>query len=393
MKTTRVVLIGLLVACFLQVTVQAQGEKQTDPPPPTRLALEVIYWKGNRPAYNPVPNNVWYGHFRRIEGWKAEGDVLPVQAVNIASRVEGTAVRVVVSVHLGKKLFEKQDEVGSYLLQENERLTVYDMTAFGLEPFEVSVIRVEPKSASVPGVTSNARSVEVRNVEAIDSTFPMFKLTLRNTSGKNISALFVEMFADGRLRTSAMPHSLEGAPLIVAGETYEYKRQLNNDARQSGGGFTPETAPHQTLVIKTAVFDDGTYEGDAKSAAQYRAVALGDRTQLAQLLARYNKALQSTESDVELVLESLLEQVNTLGTEADSLAVDKLLSDFSGVVDRAFLKTVIEVSMFELKKGVLKAIGEFKQKQSSANNREAVRAWLVSNRDRYQKWHDRLKKL
>jgi hypothetical protein len=393
MKTLRVVLITLMAACFLQISASAQQEKQTGPNP-TRLALEVTYLKGNRPAYNPVPNNSWYGSFRRIEGWKAEGDTLPVQAINIASRMEGKAVRVVVSLHLGKKLFEKQDEVGSYLLQENERLTVYDMTAFGLEPFEVAVIRVEPKSASyVPEVTSKVSSVEVKAVEPFDSTFPMFKLTLRNNSSKNISALFVEMFADGRLRNSAMPHNPQGVPLIAAGETYELKRQLNNDARQSGGGFAPETAPNQALVIKAVVFQDGTYEGDAKSAAQYRALALGDRAQLAQLVARYNRALQSTESDVALVLESLREQVNTLGTEADPLAVDKLSSDFSAVVDRAFITSLVEVSMFELKKGVLKAIDEFKQKQASANDKEALHVWLITNRDRYQRWHDNLKKL
>ncbi|HEY0322721.1 MAG TPA: hypothetical protein VGC66_17335 [Pyrinomonadaceae bacterium] len=392
MKTLRVVLLLVLASCFLQINAGAQQAKQAAQAP-TGLALEITYFKGNRPAYQTVPNTAWYASFRRIEGWKPAGDALPVQAVNIASRMEGTAVRVVVSLHLGKKLFEKQEGVGSYLLQENERLTVNDMTTYGLEPFEVAVLRVERKSASVPAVTSNAPSVEVTDVQAVDSTFPMFKLTLRNTSSKNISALFLEMFAGGRLRTSAMPHNQDAAPLIVAGETFELKRELNKDARQSGGGFAPETAPNQTLVIKTAVFDDGTYEGDAKSAAQYRAFALGNRTQLAQLVARYNQALQSTESDVRLALESLREQVNALGTEADPLVLNKLLSDFNGVVDRAFLKDVVEAVMFELKKDALKVIDRFRVKQDAGEDKEGLRAWLITNRDRYQKWHGYLKKL
>lgn len=391
MKTLRVVLLIVLASCFLQINAGAQQKQAAQAP--TGLALEITYYKGNRPAYQTVPNNAWYARFRRIEGWKPADDDLPVQAVNIACRMEGTAVRVVVSLHLGRKLFEKQEGVGSYLLQENERLTVYDMTAYGLEPFELAVLRVERKSASVPAVTSNAPSVEVAGVQAVDSTFPMFKLRLRNTSSKNISALFVEMFADGRLRTSAMPHNQDAAPLIVAGETYELKRELNNDARQSGGGFAPETAPNQTLVIKTAVFDDGTYEGDAKSAAQYRAFALGDRTQLAQLVARYNQALQSTEPDARLAVESLREQVNALGTEADPLVLDKLLSDFKGVVDRAFLKGAVEVVMFQLKRDALKVIDQFRVKQDAGEDKEGLRAWLIANRDRYQKWHDYLKKL
>jgi FtsZ-binding cell division protein ZapB len=201
------------------------------------------------------------------------------------------------------------------------------------------------------------------------------------------------MFADGRLRTSAMAHNRDGASLIRAGEIYEYKRQLNNTARPSGGGFAPETPPNQTLLITAAVFDDGTYEGDARSAAQYRALALGDRTQLAQLVANFNQALRSTEPDVKLALESLREQVNALGTEADPPAINKLLRDFTGVADKAFLKSAIEVSMFQLKQNALKEIDTFGQKQDSDDNREALRAWLTYNRDRYQRWHDRLKKL
>jgi hypothetical protein len=278
-------------------------------------------------------------------------------------------------------------------LRENERLTIYDMTSYGLEPFELTAVRVEKKSASVPAATSNAPSVEISEVQAIDSIFPMFNLKLRNTSTKNINALFVEIFVDGRLRISAMPHNRDATPLIVAGETYEYKRQLSNDAQQSGGGYVPETSPNQTLFIRTAIFDDGTFEGDARFAARYRAYALGERTQLARLYARFKQSLQSTDSDTQSLLDNLQRQVNALGTEADPLEADKLLADFSGVIDRTLLREAVEVVMFELKKIALKNIEEFRKKQDSVNDREVVRAWLTANRDRYQKWHDRLKKL
>lgn len=391
MKILRVTLILALV-CFLQLNAWAQGEKQSEAAR-AHLALEVTCCQGVRPTFQSVPNTIWYGRFRELDGWKPTADSLPVQSVHITSSMEGAAVRVVVSVYLGKKLFEKQEQVGSYLMQENERLTLYDMTAFGLQPFELNAIRVEKKSASVPAVISDAPSVEVKDAQAIDSTFPMFKLALRNISSKNISALFVEILVDGRLRISAMPHNRDAEPLIAAGETYEYKRQLSSETRASGGGYVPETSPNQTLIIRTAVFDDGTFEGDARYAARYRAYALGYRTQLSHLVARYKKALQSTESETAAALENLRQQVNALGTEASPLEAAKLLEDFPGSIDRASLKEAVEVIMFELKKDVLKAIEEFEKKQGSANDTEALRVWLVANRDRYQKWHDRLKKL
>jgi hypothetical protein len=392
MKIPRVFLFIALVSCFLQSNVRAQAEKQSEAAH-AALALEVTCCQGTRPTFQSVPGVIWYGRFRELEGWKPTADMLPVQAVHIASSMEGAAVRVVVTVDLGKKLFEKREKVGSYLLQENERLKLFDMTAFGLEPFELTAIRVEKKSASVPAVTSNAASVEVREVEAIDSTFPMFKLKLRNTSRKNISALFVDILVNGKLRISAMPHNRDATPLIAAGGTYEYKRQLSSDTRQEGGGYAPEPSPNQTLFIKAAVFDDGTFEGDAEAAVRYRASALGSRTQLAKLVAIYNQALQSAGTDEQAALDSLRRQVNALGTEAAPFEVNRLLEEFSGFTDRAALRVGIEVIMFELKKEALKAIEEFGQRQKTASDGKALRAWLTASRDGYQKQQDRVEKL
>ncbi|MBD0370422.1 MAG: hypothetical protein ICV60_06270 [Pyrinomonadaceae bacterium] len=388
MKIFRVVFLLALVSCFLQMNAPGQSDDAR-----AGLALEVTCCRGTAPTFQSVPNVIWYSRFRQLEGWKPAADYLPVQAVNISSMMEGSAVRVIVSVDLGKKFFEKHKDVGSYLLQENERLKIYDMTEYGLEPFEVAAVRVEKKSASVPAVTSHAPSVEVRDVQAIDATFPMFRLTLRNTSAKNISALFMEVIAQGRLRVSIMPHNLDAKPLIAAGESYEYKRQLPNETRQEGAGYAPETTPNQTLFIRTAVFDDGTFEGDAAQAARYKAYALGFRTQLEQLAARYNQALQSTESEPRAVLETLREQVNRLSIEADPLVLARLSGEFPSVIDRTTLREGIEVVMFETKKDALKTIEEFRKKQDSKCDREALRAWLISSRDKYQKSLDYLKKL
>lgn len=394
MRALRIIAIALLVPCFLQTDVGAQQEKQPNPAP-TGLSLEVTYWKGDAPAYQVVPNNSWYARFRRLESGNPSADSLPVQAVNIAARTEGESVRVIVSVHVGKKLFERQDPVGSYLLRENERVAVNELRAFGLEPFEIALVRVAPKSVPLPSVTSMARSVEVINVQPVEATFPTCQLTLLNTSGKNISALYVETFVNGRRRTSGMPHNQNGETLIAAGATYEFKRQLNNVARASGGGYAPDTPLNQAVVIKTAVFEDGTYEGDAATAAEYRGFILGQRAQLQRLVVLYQKALESTESDAQSVLVSLREQVNALSTTAEPKALDKLLGDFPMLAenDKASVKGAVEITAFDLKKDALKGIDEFRKKPDAAVDKEAVRARLSVDRDKYQKWLNRLQTL
>lgn len=393
MKAVKILLITLLISCSLQMSAVAQGERSSDAPA-SSLALEVTCSRGERPTFQSVPSVIWHGRFRQLGDWKPEAGSLPVQAVHLASSIEGSAVRVVASVYLGRKMIEKQERIGSYLLQENERLTLYDMMAFWLEPYELTAVRVEKKSAYIPAVISYAPSVELKEAQALDATFPVFQVKLRNTSRKDISALSIEVRVNGRPRISAMAHNRDALPLIEAGGTYEYKRQFVSSVTEAGGGYLPETLPNQSLVIVSAVFDDGTFEGDAGFAARYRALKLGVRTQLARLVDRYRQALQSTESDTQAALDNLLLEVNALDTIVDLKEFDRLLAGFSkDGFDRPQLKEGVRVMMYETKKEAVKAIEEFKQKQDAAGDREALRAWLVASLDKYQKWHDRMKRL
>lgn len=397
MRILRVVVIAALFYCFLQTNISAQQGAQANQAP-TGLALEVTYFKGTHPAYQVVPNNSWYGYFQHIGAGNSTAGAasLPVQAVCVGARMEGTGVRVVVSVYLGEKFFEKQEPVGSYLLRENEKLAVNELTAFGVAPFELAVVRVAPKSGALPAFTNNTRSVQLLNAQPVDSTFPGYRLTLLNTSGKDIIALYIETFVNGKRRTSSMPRNQDGTPLIAAGATYEYKRELNNEARRTTtAGYSPETPPNQTVFIKTAIFEDGTYEGDPSPAAEYRAFRLGEKQQFEQLLALFRSALESSDSNAVIRLDTLRSEVSALGIDVEQAALNKLLSDFASLPEneRRSLKEAAELLMFESRKDALKEIDDFRKKQGASLNRESLHAWLSESLDRFQKRLDRLQKL
>ncbi|HYO92304.1 MAG TPA: hypothetical protein VEQ40_11735 [Pyrinomonadaceae bacterium] len=392
MKTLRLVLISLLFCSFLLTDARAQQDKR-EVMTRAKIAVEVTYWKGVPPAYNDVPGRSWFGRFRRIAGWKAEPGALPVRAVDIATRVEGDAVRVIVSVHVGEKFHERLDPVGSYLIRENERLVVDKLKAFGVEPFELAVVRVAPQNASLPTVRNNTSSVSVVNMQIQDDTIPVLVLTVLNSSSKNIVALSIDSLMDGRPGTSGWAQKDENQVVIAAGANYEYKQSFNYKAQPIGNGYTLETPPAQTVVIKAALFEDGTYEGDVREASELKSSNLGRRTQLEQILALYEQAMESTESDAKVILESLRAKVAALGTDADQSALNNLLSSFPALPGKERFKVGVEVSMFYMKKERLQEIDLFRTQHGSTPSREATQAWLSANKERFQKWLDRLKPL
>jgi hypothetical protein len=99
MQLTR--LVTLLILFTIGLTVSAANVfAQQNPSAPTRLALEVTFYPGRKPAYETVPgpgskpSGAWFGLFARIASWQAPAGAPPLEAVRVVSLVEGDAVRV-----------------------------------------------------------------------------------------------------------------------------------------------------------------------------------------------------------------------------------------------------------------------------------------------------------
>ncbi|SRR5258706_15927436 len=108
MQRTR--LFSLFILFTIGLTVSAANVfAQQGPSGPTRLALEVTFYPGRKPAYETVagpdskPTGAWFGLFAHIASWQAPAGEPQVEAVRVVSRVEGDAVSVTVSTLSGRK--------------------------------------------------------------------------------------------------------------------------------------------------------------------------------------------------------------------------------------------------------------------------------------------------
>src|SRR5262245_5135129 len=147
MRRTRitVVLFGL---AFLFASAPARSQSSLTEP--ARLALEIHYYPGEPPAYQPVTTaarGAWFARFHRI---KATGpNDLPVNAVDIKSILTPDGITVYVSVLFGE-LHEKQESVGKYTIHEGERVKIEGLTQYGIDPFTIVAILYSPSALDLP---------------------------------------------------------------------------------------------------------------------------------------------------------------------------------------------------------------------------------------------------
>ena len=383
--------VGSALCALLVLACAARAQQHSAP---TYLALEVYPDKTKPPAFVAVPRDAssrsgtWFGRFRKVPGWTANEE-LPVYAVDIQPRLAGNVVRVSVVVFLGKK-HEEEKEIAVYTLRQDEKISVEELAQFGVEPFEIILRNVTPPMANIPRVVSKAGSIELVSIEPNRSTLASFKLTVRNLSSKNASALHVRVMRGESTRISHMPQGKDGRPLILAGDVGQVLERAEIVVAEKPGGYEPTYPADQIIEISTAVFEDGSFEGDVDDAAQFRAFQKGRKFQLTQVVDLLQVALND-ESKPAAALASLRRQVSSLGLKADVKSMQELETEFANVPvkPKRNLKTAVEVAMNGVRRDLLDLIEEFRTKNPNPDFKD-LRAWLVETKKRYEAWLARL---
>ena len=368
----------------LAATVFAQQNVQA----PTRLALEVTFYPGRKPAYETVPgpdskpSGAWFGLFGRIASWQPPAGAEPIEAVRVISRVEGDAVRVIVSTLSGSKALENEQRVGTYLIRETEKISIDDLKQFGIEPFQIKLVRVNPNVPPVPPVIlKGVESVVVLNSMAKETTLPSYRIILRNQSNKNIVGLGVDVVAGGRVQITAKPRGIDGQPLIPAGKEYWLTVLAPNRAQQTPDGYVPTSPSDQQILIKGVVFEDGTFEGDAETAVAVRGYQAGEKMVLPRLIPLLESALNSSNANLTEALRNLESQVSSVGSDADPQIVQTLAAEFPQASNaRREIKETMEVTATSIKSTLLKEIHTLENLGAQSLSADLYRTWLTKTR-------------
>jgi hypothetical protein len=207
--------------------------------------------------------------------------------VEVLAEHVGDAVRITLftrrnDLSKSESLTQRKERLAgssSYLLHEGESIRPPELTQLGIEPFElklvVAKIRVLNPGEQFP-IVNNTTALAV---ERIEGHLEGYRLWLKNTSSKNVLAFNVAIG-----KTGIGAEGGRNTPAIAAGATSHEIRL----GMVEGRGIT----------ITFAVFDDGTFEGDARQAAPILAKAEGMRIQAPHVLRTIDQSLSVYDNEL-----------------------------------------------------------------------------------------------
>lgn len=302
MKTFgRLVCIAVLLSA---ASIAGLAQQQAAAPVSRGVALEVTYFKGRILAYQRIGEWTWYELFQRPEDWKTREGELPVAAVRIGPRYDDGVVKVRVTVLRGRN-HEKEDFVAEYTVSAEKKTVVDELTAVGVVPFELQLVRAPTTVADPPAVVNRTKSIDV-SVSPSESTLPTFKVRFQNNSTKAVVAMAYHSAIDGIRKRTAAPRNEDGSPIIKPGDSMEFTMLYPMKVSPVSTGEVPPALSGLVMNIETVIFADGTYEGDPLPAANYSALVAGQKTQLrAFLKVAQSKEFTNSPGDFNAAMNSV----------------------------------------------------------------------------------------
>jgi hypothetical protein len=152
-------------------------------------------------------------------------------------------------------------------------------------------------------------------------------------------------------------------------------------------GYAPDVALQQTLIIRTVVFDDGTYEGLVEPAAEMEAQRRGLEIQRRRILCLLQKPIKTNDGDVLTTLNELKEQAYALSKTADASVPLELIALFPTLDEKSkgrLLKRV-EGGLRDGKLELLRHISDFEEMQKQPGEHITFAEWIKLTKADYEK--------
>ena len=372
--------ILVIALSFVTSAQQQESSPKKTAEAPSKLLLEIVLNPAFPPSYLTVNGSVWMTRFVRLPGIQNEP---PIRAVKLVSKFNGETADVRVSLLRGA--FDREDLVGNYRVGVGEQKTISDLRAIGIEPFNIKLLDTVGSVPPPPGFENRTKSIEIVSVQSENIPRPAYRITLRNLSDKNLLALRVDVNMDSRPGTSGYFQGVEGQPVVEAGAAFERYVSVETTVR-TATGYAPGTAAANTILIRSAVFADMSFEGEVEPACLFESFVMQRRLWLRRVLALLNRELaKPTNEDQIEAARQFKEKFAALQFEFDESERNKA-SVVSPACPKPFDGTRTKPAALSLQ--VLRELDEIIGTRTAPPVN--FRLWLETRRAHYIAWLTRL---
>jgi hypothetical protein len=377
------VLLPLLVAAL-----PTQAIQDRERPALSGYGIQIIYQSGQSSHFLiPAPKLKVAGSFTIPPGEiikRADTANEQVSMVKVSAAFEKDIWRINISAVKGEFYDKGEQDVATFLVRENEKMTVKEMGQFGIKSFDISIVKVDQSAAILPKIRNRTQSIEVTNVEAITVPSP-YRILLRNLSYKSVLALEVSTYNRDYVNLLKWPQGTWDRPLIEPGGTYEEELPSAGQGRVTDNGYVPEQSA--AIEISTVVFEDGTYEGKPYLAAVTKANMMGSKAQLVRVIALLQAAREPAGELNVRTMTGLKEAISVLSEDADPGQLKDLQAQFPSLDEGAKknLANFMRSGLHSVKVTLLKEIEAF-EKEGQPTSGSSVTEWVGKTKDKCEKW-------
>jgi hypothetical protein len=338
--------------------------------PPATIALVETYSDGrvNYELTSAKPGSMWTPFFPRVKDWQPPAGTLPVTALQIARVAVGKDVRVDVSVLRGPS-HEETVAVATVLVTRGTHVVVDALRKFGVEPVDFSLADAAPFTPYLPTVFAVTPKLEIGPVELLNAPYPGYRITVRNLSSKTAANFHIQSYRGAAQGLSSVQRGLEGRPAMTPGGSYTFDIPLTSGRKTDDGAWAP--APLDVIEIDSVFWEDGSIDGAPNVVSARIPSESGQRLQLTRVTEILRHAIKEVDADTGLLARIRME-IQALSDREEGQLPDA------------------QTGMRLAKTAALADVARFERDRSTADDSAAVRRWLTSTIDRYERWMARL---
>ncbi|MDQ2854967.1 MAG: hypothetical protein M3R68_01465 [Acidobacteriota bacterium] len=320
---------------------------------------------------------------RRIATWKPSAEASnEVAALKVEYWMEHSAVKVEVIAYVGNKMPDplpadlgklQQVTIATRLVRENESSMIDETELFGIEAIGLRVFRSNPWSIGPPEITNRTQALSVTGVS---EERPAYLVTIRNVSQKCITFVRWYGIEGGHKRGGS---GVASKCLVPAGGVFDLRQPFALDTQKEGAGVQPHLPEKREIVIESILFDDGSFEGGADSAAETAAHRVGEKIQSRRLLPLLEVLSSAPVEDLSQSLAKLKQDISALSEEVDNAQVEELVQRFSSAspeVRQRRIKEELRNGLRFVKRELRNRIERFEYERQNSPQEADFTAWL-----------------